>query len=271
MKTIETCTLGFIGTGVMGSALLASAAKIIPASRITVSDVSRKKCEDAASQFGISIASCNSEAAQKSDIVFLAVKPAQIPLTIKEIARELHGKILVSIAAGVSLASLAEYASDSLACAIIRVMPNLPAIAGEGMFALSAQKTPAAERAVLLVKDALKGAGTVEEIDESLMDCVTAISGSGPAYAFVFIEALADAAVLLGMPRKQAYLYAAQTLKGAAALALQTQKHPGELKDDVCSPSGTTIEAVRVLEQKGFRSAVIEAAIASAKKAGAIK
>ena len=271
MKTIETCAIGFIGTGIMGSALLAAAAKTIPASKIIAADASRQKLEEAAAQYGCAIAESNSEAAHKSDIIFLAVKPAQITATIQEIAHELTGKILVSIAAGVSLAALAESAGDSHPEAIIRVMPNLPATVGEGMLALAAHKTPGAAGAVLLVKEALKAAGTVEEVNESLMDCVTGISGSGPAYAFMFIEALADAAVLLGMPRKQAYVYAAQTLKGAASLALHAHKHPGELKDDVCSPAGTTIEAVRVLEQKGFRSAVIEAAIASAKKAGAMK
>ena len=267
---LENHTFGFIGTGVMGNALLAAAVQTIPPAHIIVTDISREKYEAAAARFGCAVCASDSELAQKSDIIVLAVKPAQIPSTIEHIAPELTGKILVSIAAGVPLASLARYTLGCGVVAIIRIMPNLPATIGEGMLALSSLDLPCSQHAVALVKEALKAAGVIEEVDESLMDCVTGISGSGPAYACMFIEALADAAVLLGMPRKQAYLYAAQTLKGAASLALQPDTHPAALKDAVCSPAGTTIEAVRVLEAKGFRSAVIEAAIAAAEKSSQI-
>ncbi|MDR2491171.1 MAG: pyrroline-5-carboxylate reductase [Spirochaetaceae bacterium] len=267
MGPLETYSFGFIGAGVMGSALLAAAVKTIPASKITVTDISHEKYESAAAQFGCKTGASNREVVQKTDIIFLAVKPDQIPSTIAHIAPELSGKILVSIAAGVSLSALAKYTAGCDVAAIIRIMPNLPATIGEGMLALSALESSCSRHAAALVKEALKAAGVIEEVDERLMDCVTGISGSGPAYACLFIEALADAAVLLGMPRQQAYLHAAQTLKGAAALVLESHKHPAALKDAVCSPAGTTIEAVRVLEAKGFRSAVIEAAIAAAKKA----
>ena len=140
-------------------------------------------------------------------------------------------------------------------------MPNLPATVNEGMIALCTKENICAEfkQDVEFVKEILSCAGKVEQVSEKLMDVVTAVSGSGPAYGFMFIEALADAAVLLGMPRNQAYIYASQTLKGAAQMVLETSEHPAKLKDAVCSPGGTTIQAVKSLEEKGFRSAVISA------------
>jgi pyrroline-5-carboxylate reductase len=140
-------------------------------------------------------------------------------------------------------------------------MPNLPATVNEGMIALCTKENVSSEisKEVEFVKEILSCAGKVEQVSEKLMDVVTAVSGSGPAYGFMFIEALADAAVLLGMPRSQAYIYAAQTLKGAAQMVLETSEHPAQLKDAVCSPGGTTIQAVKSLEEKGFRSAVISA------------
>ena len=276
MKALDSCTVGFIGAGVMGGALIAASAKVIAGKNILVADISREKTLAICDTFGCTPAAGNIDLARRCDIIFLAVKPAQIPATAKEIAGEVSGKTVVSIAAGVPLASLKEHLSGPggassggalSAAAIIRLMPNLPATVGEGMIALCALgEPPGRERESARVKELLKKAGRVEEIDEHLMDSVTALSGSCPAYAFMFAEALADAAVLLGMPRKDAYTYAAQTLKGAATMLLETGRHPADLKDAVCSPAGTTIEAVRILEQKGFRSAITEAAIAAGEK-----
>lgn len=148
-------------------------------------------------------------------------------------------------------------------------MPNLPAIAGESMIALCAGSDVDLKE-IETVKMLLSKAGKVEQVSENLMDGVTAVSGSGPAYGFMFIEALADAAVSFGIPRKQAYIYAAQTLKGAAETVLVTGRHPAELKDSVCSPAGTTIEAVRVLEEEGFRASIIKAAQAAFEKSIAL-
>ena len=147
----------------------------------------------------------------------------------------------------------------------IRLMPNLPATVGEAMIALTCEDDISSEE-VAEVKSILSKAGSVEQVPENLMDCVTGISGSGPAYGFIFIEALADAAVKLGMPRKQAYIYAAQTLKGAAAMVLETGRHPADLKDAVCSPAGTTIAGVAALEENGFRDAIIKAAVAATER-----
>ena len=148
-------------------------------------------------------------------------------------------------------------------------MPNMPAQISEGMTALC-YKCDISESELSEVISLIEATGKVEVVDEKLMDCVTAVSGSGPAYAFMFIEAMADAAVKLGMPRKQAYTYAAQTLKGAATMALQDERNPAALKDAVCSPGGTTIEAVAALEKYGFRNAVIEAVTAAHDKSVAM-
>ena len=144
---------------------------------------------------------------------------------------------------------------------ILRLMPNLPATVNEGMIALCTKENVSSEieQEVEFVKEILSCAGKVEQLSEKLMDVVTAVSGSGPAYGFMFIEALADAAVLLGMPRNQAYIYAAQTLKGAAQMVLETSEHPAKLKDAVCSPSGSTIEGVLSLENASFRADIINA------------
>jgi pyrroline-5-carboxylate reductase len=157
----------------------------------------------------------------------------------------------------------------NLAAKYIRIMPNTPAKICEGMTALCCGEDVCQER-ICEVTSLLEAAGKVEKVDEKLMDCVTAVSGSGPAYAFMFIEAMADAAVKFGMPRKQAYIYAAQTLKGAASMVLQEEQNPAALKDAVCSPAGTTIEAVAALEKYGFRNAVIEAVTAAHDKSVAM-
>jgi pyrroline-5-carboxylate reductase len=274
MKNLSQCKIGFIGAGVMGSALIASCAKVISTKNIIIADVSERRAELVAESYGCMFTASNIDLVKKSDIIFLAVKPSQIQCVATEITQELSNKILVSIAAGITLSALQQYtvlppAGFVAVNAIIRLMPNLPTTVGEGMIALSALETIQSKtrrESIDLVKELLKEAGRVEEVEEYLMDCVTAVSGSGPAYAFMFIEALADAAVLMGMPRKQAYVYASQTLKGAARLVLESGRHPADLKDAVCSPSGTTIEAVTSLEEHGFRTAIINAALAAYKK-----
>ncbi len=165
-------------------------------------------------------------------------------------------QIIVTIAPGKTLAWLSETFGRSLK--VIRCMPNTPALVGEGITGVCSNDLVTAKE-LEQVCGILRGFGKVEVLPEKLMDVVVAVSGSSPAYVFMFIEAMADAAVADGMPRAQAYQFAAQAVYGSAKMVLETGKHPGELKDMVCSPGGTTIEAVRVLEQKGFRSAVIEA------------
>lgn len=163
---------------------------------------------------------------------------------------------MVSIAAGKSIDALSNAFGKEVK--LIRIMPNTPALVGEGMSAISAnEKVTEAEKEKVI--EIFNSFGKCEEVSESLMDTVTAVSGSSPAYVFMFIEAMADAAVVGGMPRDKAYIFAAQAVLGSAKMVLDTKKHPGVLKDMVCSPAGTTIEAVSVLEEKGMRDAVISA------------
>lgn len=266
-----------IGTGVMGGALMKAVSKSIGSDNIIVADGDKKKAEDFATANACKAAQSNAEAVSDSDVVFLAVKPAFVGNVLDEIGPMLGGKILVSVAAGVSIAAIKEMYSFSVMMTgsaeaevtFIRLMPNIPAVVGEAMIALCTDPElpdSATDESAKLVATLLAKAGRVDRVPEKMMDSVTAISGSGPAYAFLFIEALADAAVRMGMSRSQAYVYASQTLKGAATMQLESGRHPAELKDAVCSPAGTTIEAVKVLEDKSFRSAIINAAEAAFEK-----
>lgn len=263
-----------IGTGMMGAALMRAVVKVTGEKALTVTDNDTDKARKFAEETGCLYAASNREAVKTADVVFLAVKPAGLSAVFDEIRPLLAKKIVVSIAAGVSLASIREMCCFSAMApgemaepaAFVRLMPNLPALVGEGMIALCTEQNPDAENTADvtdLVASLLACAGKIEPVPERMMDAVTAVSGSGPAYAFMFIEALADAAVRMGMGRGQAYTYAAQTLKGAAVMQLETGRHPADLKDAVCSPAGTTIEAVSVLEKQGFRSAIITAAQAA--------
>lgn len=266
-----------IGTGVMGGALMKAVIKTVEKTNLVISDGDKEKAKNFAKETGCVAASSNAEAVKESDIVFIAVKPAFVGNVLDEIGPYLDGKTVVSVAAGLTIATIKEMYSFSMMMAggaesnvtFIRIMPNLPAIAGQAMIALctdpDAPKGTTEESAAIVAK-LLSRAGRVDHVHEKMMDAVTAISGSGPAYAFMFIEALADAAVRMGMTRRQAYTYASQTLKGAAEMQLLTGSQPGELKDAVCSPAGTTIEAVKVLEDRGFRSAIMNAVEAAFEK-----
>ena len=198
------------------------------------------------------------------DLVFLAVKPNQIKNIINLVKNFISPeKIIVSILPGKSLQWLGTEIGKPTK--LIRTMPNTPALVGEGMTGVCANDL-VTEEELQLVLTLLKSFGRAEVVPEYLMDTVTGVSGSSPAYVFLFLEALADAAVAEGMPRKQAYEFAAQSVLGSAKMLLETGMHPGELKDMVCSPGGTTIEAVAVLERENLRSAVIDATRACIRK-----
>ncbi|WP_062326589.1 pyrroline-5-carboxylate reductase [Treponema endosymbiont of Eucomonympha sp.] len=268
---IDEIAVGFIGAGAMGSALAKAVSRVIPADHIYLADSSPEKTRQRAAKIGARAAESNADAARRCGVIFIGVKPYLVADVLTGIAPELKGKTLVSMAAGVSLTAIKDCLAETRTAppaATVRIMPNTPVSVGEGIVALAAddRQNAAAE----LVKTLLSRAGRIEQVPESLIDCAGAVSGSGPAYGFIFIEALADAAVLLGMPRNQAYIYAAQTLKGAAALALESGAHPAALKDAVCSPGGTTIEAVSVLEERGFRAAIIHAVRAAHNKSAAV-
>ncbi|MBO5124057.1 MAG: pyrroline-5-carboxylate reductase [Spirochaetaceae bacterium] len=259
-----------IGVGMMGGALMRAVVSVVGGQNLVVSDGTPSKAAEFAQATGCQAATSNGEAVSAAEVIFLAVKPNMIQTVVQEVAPLLAGKTVVSMAAGLKLATIREMYRSALSTASgpdasvewVRIMPNLPAVVGEGMVALCGL-AETCSATLSTVEALLAAAGRVEVVEERLMDAVTAISGSGPAYGFIFIEALADAAVKLGMPRQQAYIYAAQTLKGAAAMQLETGRHPADLKDGVCSPAGTTIAAVEALEQKGFRSSIMAAATAA--------
>lgn len=251
--------IGFIGAGNMAKAMMGGIIShgIFTKEEVIASDAFAPSLEAVKESLGVCITEDNKEVAQKSEVIVLSVKPQYYETVIKEIRDCVdESKIIITIAPGQTLERLEGLFGKSLK--IVRTMPNTPALVGEGMTAACANKQVTKEE-LEYVCNILSGFGKVEVIGEHLMDAVVGVSGSSPAYVYIFIEAMADAAVADGMPRKQAYEFAAQTVMGSAKMVLETGKHPGELKDMVCSPGGTTIEAVRILEEKGFRSAVIEA------------
>lgn len=259
--------IGFIGCGNMGFAMMQGIVDSGKASAndIIASDVSEELINDRKEKLGIEVTVDNKMVASKADMLFLAVKPQYYETVIKEIATSVNDKkIIVTIAPGKTLEWLAK-TFDNNDLKIVRTMPNTPAMVKEGMMALCPNSNVSDED-LACVKDICSGFSNTEVVSENLMDVVTAVSGSSPAYVFMFIEAMADAAVADGMPRASAYKFAAQAVLGSAKMVLETGKHPGELKDMVCSPGGTTIEAVRVLEEKGMRSSVFEAMKACVKK-----
>lgn len=271
-SNLDNLKIGLIGCGMMGGALVRGMTKIIDAKNIFVSDANFSKATEFASSIGgANAVKTNDEVAKNTNIIFLAVKPNYVKTVLKEITDSFtEDSVLVSMAAGVKLDFLSECISKAcIKPEIIRIMPNMPATIGEAMIALTCSPDTSKD-SVKIAKTLLEVAGKVEQVSESLMDCVTGISGSGPAFVFMFIEALADAAVRCGMPRAQAYIYAAQTVKGSAAMVLQDKRCPAELKDAVCSPSGTTIEGVAALEKYGFRNATIEAVTAACRKSEAL-
>ena len=254
-----------IGAGMMGGALMKAVAKVVGGKNLTVSDGDFSKAQAYAEEVGCQAVASNGAAAQAAQVIFLAVKPFLIQKVVEEITPHLSGKILVSMAAGLKLDSIREACSVADAVQWVRIMPNLPAVVGEAMIGLCGAAETSCE-ALEQVKNLLSAAGKVEIVEEKLMDAVTAISGSGPAYCFLFIEALADAAVLHGLPRELSYALASQMIVGTGKMQRESGAHPGAMKDAVCSPGGTTIVGVASLERNGFRSAVIDAIDAVMKK-----
>ena len=251
--------LGFIGAGNMGSAIIRSAiaSGIVQAENITVADRDAVKLEALKSEFGLRISKENTDCLD-CDMVFFCVKPNVLESVIDEIeAYVKRDSVFVSVAAGQSIKKISGM-FDKSDVKIVRAMPNTPALVGEGMSAVCVNDyvTSGEKEAVLKVFNSF---GRAELVSENVMDAVTAVSGSSPAYVFMFIEAMADAAVRGGMTRDMAYTFAAQSVLGSAKMVLETGKKPAELKDMVCSPGGTTIDAVAVLEEEGMRSAVIKA------------
>ena len=244
--------IGFIGAGNMAGAIIGGSVKsnLVKSENVIASAKTMANLERLQQEYNINVTLDSKEVVKNSDIVFMAVKPNIFDGVLEGVADLIDDKkIVVSIAAG----------------KIVRTMPNTPALVNEGMSALCPNKNIEDEE-LKIVKDIFDSFGKSEVVGEYLIDAVIGVSGSSPAYVFMFIEAMADAAVMAGMPRKQAYNFAAQSVLGSAKMVLESGKHPGELKDMVCSPAGTTIDAVKVLENEGMRSAVINAVCACVEK-----
>lgn len=254
--------IGFIGGGAIAEALIRgilNAGLVLP-SQITANDISSERLDYLSSTFAIATTLDSQKIVQQADILFLTVKPQVIAGVLDTIAAKVaKTTIVVSVAAGVTIDTLQSKMSE---VPIIRVMPNTAVAVGEGMSAMALGKyaTKAASDPVAQVFSAV---GRVVTVSEDAMDAVTGLSGSGPAYTFVLIDALADAGVRVGLSRQASILLAAQTLLGAAKMVLETNEHPAKLRDMVTSPGGTTIAGVHVLEQKGVRAAMIDAVVAA--------
>lgn len=258
--------IGFIGGGNMASAIIGGllSSGLSEREHIIASAKSESSVERLKGAFGIQASAVNTEISSRADILFLAVKPNMFETVIPEIKNALKKDvIIVSIAAGQTIEKMEEAFGKPVK--IVRAMPNTPALVGASMSALCRNELVTGEE-LAEVQALFNSFGESEVITEKLMDAVVGVSGSSPAYVYMFIEAMADAAVADGMSRAQAYKFAAQSVLGAAKMVLETGKHPGELKDAVCSPGGTTIEAVAVLEKAGLRNAVMEGQRACVKK-----
>lgn len=258
--------LGFIGCGNMASAIMGGILKngLMEAADIIGADVFAPSREKVKENLGIQIAESNREVVEKADMFVLSIKPqfyADVIAEIKEIVKE--NQVVITLAPGKTLAWLGEQFGKPVK--IVRTMPNTPAMVLEGMTAACPNEYVTKEELEYALT-ILKSFGEVEVVTEKMIDAVVAVSGSSPAYVYMMIEAMADAAVAEGMPRAQAYKFAAKAVMGSAKMVLETGKHPGELKDMVCSPAGTTIEAVKVLEETGFRGSIMQAMEVCAEK-----
>ena len=258
-------TFGFIGAGNMGGALAKAVAKSVAAENITLSDAFREKAEELAVKLGAKADSAEA-VAEKCHFIFLGVKPQVMAAMLSQIGPVLKARkdnfVLVSMAAGVCIADIRKMAGDTYP--VIRIMPNIPASVGGGVILFDATEN-VAEEDISAFREAMAGAGLVDRLPEKLIDAGSALSGCGPAFVSLFIEALADGAVACGLPRDKAVAYACQTLIGSAQM-IQGGMHPGQLKDAVCSPGGTTIAGVKALEEGGLRGSAISAVTAAYRK-----
>lgn len=255
-KDVSAMKLGFIGCGNMAKAILGGilSKQLLKPEDVIVSALHQETLDNAARTYGVHTTPDNREAAQ-AEIVFLAIKPQFYQEVITQIRDSVTtDQIIVSIAPGKSIETITGWFGKDIK--LIRTMPNTPAMVGEGVTAVCPAKTVTADE-LQRVLTLLEACGTAEVMTEHLVDAVVSVSGSSPAYVFMMIEAMADGAVRDGLPRAQAYRLAAQAVLGSAKMVLETGKHPAELKDMVCSPAGTTIEAVAALEAHGFRDAIL--------------
>lgn len=262
--------IGFIGMGNMGYAMLKGISQIFPKEDLLFTDVNKERCAVVSEETSIEYVESNAECANKAKYVILAVKPqyySQVLKNIENVIKPDH--IVISIAPGITVESLKNALGYDKR--IVRAMPNTPALLGCGMTGICYDDKlfDFAEKDV--IDKIFSSFGRYRKVEERQMSAVTCVSGSSPAYVYMFIEALADGAVKYGIPRDMAYEMAAQAVMGSAKMVLETKEHPGKLKDQVCSPGGTTIAGVSALEEYGFRNSIIKATDECYKKAEGLK
>lgn len=262
--------LGFIGTGNMGYPMLKGAIGAFGKEAVVYSDANMERLEFVKKETGSDYVTSNIQVLEEAKYIVLAVKPQYY----KNVFEEIKGKIkeeqvIIYLSPGITIDDMKVYLGREVR--VIRAMPNTPALVGEGMTAITYSKDTYSESEKETIDQFFSSFGKYEELDENLMNAIILASGSSPAYVYMFIEALADSAVKYGIPRDKAYKFVAQTVIGSAKMVLETGEHPGRLKDNVCSPGGTTIAGVAALEEHGFRNAVIKAGDACYKKATEMK
>lgn len=262
--------IGFIGIGNMGYAMLKGTLNRFHASDILFSDVNLERMKSVSDETKVEYVTSNAECVNRSKYVVLAVKPQffeEVLDSIVNVVTKEH--VIISIAPGITISQI----KDKLGfdARIVRAMPNTPALVAEGMTGVSYHQSEFSEDEKENIEKIFSSIGKMKVVSEKLMSAVVCASGSSPAYVYMFIEALADGAVKCGMSRQDAYEFVAQTVYGSAKMVLETKAHPGILKDMVCSPAGTTIEAVKELEDNGFRSAILKATDACFKRSENIK
>lgn len=261
--TLKEQKIGFLGAGKMASAIIKGLLKYgVTPENIAAGERWPPAADAARKEFGIHVTEDNAEVVKRSDILIIAVKPKDIEEALST-AGDTKDKLFISIAAGITIESLEKMVGSN--ARVIRVMPNICATVLQSATGVS-RGTNATDADTAIAMEIFSAIGVAMETPENLLNAVTGLSGSGPAYIFQIIEAMADGGVLAGLDRKTAQILAAQTVLGAAAMVIETGQHPGELKDMVCSPGGTTIEGVAVLEQNAVRAAFMDAVIASAEK-----
>ncbi|TNE88915.1 MAG: pyrroline-5-carboxylate reductase [Deltaproteobacteria bacterium] len=265
---MSTPTLAILGCGTMGEAILGGllAAGALPAEQLLATHHRPERCQQLAERYGIRVFESNADAARLADVAVLCVKPQVASGVIQDVADDLEGTLLISICAGVRNAQLEGWAPRAR---VIRAMPNTPSVIREGMTVLS-PGTHATREDIALAEHIFQPIGRVRTLDEKHMDTVTGLSGSGPAFACVVLEALADGGVMMGLPRDVAVELAAQTMQGAARLVLESGEHPAALKDRVTTPAGCTIAGLLTMEDGRIRSTLARTIQEAARVAGGL-
>jgi pyrroline-5-carboxylate reductase len=267
VSILASHTIGFIGAGNRAEALIRGLVRggHVPATSIVASAPRKERLDELKREYGIDVTTRNSEVVQRCGVVVLSVKPQILSKVLVEVGPQIKaGTLVVSIAAGVDTETIEESLTDGVR--VVRAMPNTPALVGAGATAVSAGKH-ASEADLATARAMFDAVGITVELEEGQLDAVTGLSGSGPAYIFLILEALADAGVKVGLSRRNAQRLAAQTVMGSAKLLLETDEHPGKLKDMVTSPGGTAIAGLHTLEEGGLRTTLINAVETATKRA----